>query len=112
MQRLDFSTCDAFAVAWSTTHTNTMTTQHTPGPWHTESNQFTVWDDKHAVASVYGTNAPEPMCSEARANARLIAAAPDQHAALLAIVKLLDGSQPKDIPGAIMVAQAAIAKAT
>ena len=45
-------------------------------------------------------------------NARLIAAAPDLLKACQAIIALLDGSQPKDIPGALMVAQSAIAKAT
>ena len=33
-------------------------------------------------------------------------------AALRAIVRLTDGSQPKDYPGALMVGRAAIAKAT
>ena len=50
--------------------------------------------------------------SEHSRNAQLITSAPDLLEALHAIVKVLDGSQPKDIPGAIMVARAAIAKAT
>ena len=41
----------------------------------------------------------------------LFAAAPDLLEALQAIVKITDGSQPKDYPGALMVARAAIANA-
>jgi len=45
------------------------------------------------------------------ANARLISAAPDLLAALKAIESIIDGRQPIDVPGAVMVARAAIAKA-
>lgn len=57
---------------------------HTPGPWTIDGNHFQIWanDGGNAVASVYSTTAPEPMASEARANARLIASAPDLLAAL------------------------------
>ena len=44
-------------------------------------------------------------------DARLYAAAPELLAALWAIVRITDGSQPKDSPGALMVARAAIRKA-
>ena len=44
-------------------------------------------------------------------DARLYAAAPELLAALWAIVRITDGSQPKDYPGALMVARAAIRKA-
>jgi len=68
--------------------------QHTPGPWTVDGNHFQIWanDGENAVASVYSTASPEPMASEARANARLIAAAPDLLAALedsLTVIRLM-----------------------
>lgn len=51
-------------------------------------------------------------CEQQARYAMLFAAAPQMLDALKAIVKLLDDSQPKDIPGAVMVAQSAILKAT
>jgi hypothetical protein len=69
--------------------------QFTPGPWHTESNQFTIWDAKHAVAAVYNTMAPEPMASTARANAQLIAAAPELLLALQGCLEWMDFTIPR-----------------
>jgi hypothetical protein len=48
---------------------------------------------------------------EREAQARLIAAAPDLLAALRAIEAILDGRQPIDVPGAIMIARYWIDKA-
>lgn len=88
---------------------------HTPGPW-----KF-VMNDGFMNADIYGKNrnhtavvwsGNNPSYEIVQANARLIAAAPDLLAALQAIVKITDGSQPKDYPGALMVARVAIAKAT
>ena len=66
-----------------------MTTNHTPGPWSAE------WADGHKLAIVIGAGTglithvnycgPEDV-----ENARLIAAAPDLLAALLACVALVD----------------------
>ena len=47
-----------------------------------------------------------------RADAQLIAASPYMLKALKSIIAVLDGRQPKDIPGAIMAAQTAIDCAT
>ena len=90
-----------------------MTTQHTPGPWtrhkwHSQEDQISAKGGTIALVSHIHTLVPE---AEADANARLIAAAPDLLAALEAIVKITDGSQP-NYPAVLMVAQAAIAKAT
>lgn len=65
---------------------NTMNIQHTPGKLYIESNQFTIWSEssQRAVASVYGTNSPEPMATEARANAARLIRAWNCHDELLA----------------------------
>jgi hypothetical protein len=84
-------------------------TEHTPGPWQHDAarDQITSQheDWKHSLICKIATGEDR---KQEDANARLIAAAPTQHAALCAIVRLLDRSQPMDIPGALMVAQSAI----
>ena len=88
-------------------------TKHTPGPWMESS--FEVWSPLNGkrfgkvVANLRRAEAPD---DEARANARLIAAAPDLLAALEAIVNyqglqivVITDDQEKQ-------ARAAIAKAT
>jgi hypothetical protein len=109
-----------------------MKTQHTPGPWDlvcTPSSSFNdirylSGPDCEKIATVH-CKAGEMGQKEALANAALIAAAPETAAerdhlkevnaellqALETIVKITDGSQPIDYPGALMVARAAIAKA-
>jgi len=85
-----------------------MNTQHTPGPLHIEKfgGRYEIWPkDNGQVHTFVGITQREP-------DAKLFAAAPDLLKACQAIIALLDGSQPKDIPGALMVAQSAIAKAT
>jgi hypothetical protein len=64
-------------------------------------------DDFTATIAMENTNA--------RANAAFIVRACNAHdyllKALQAIVAILDGRQPIDVPGAVMVAQSAISKA-
>ncbi len=70
--------------------------------------------DRVAVAIVKGF--PRIKDDEWEANRKFIVRACNSHYELLAahraVLALLDGGQPKDIPGAIMVAQSAITKAT
>lgn len=81
-------------------------TTHTPGPW-----------SYIPSARVIVTNKPRPddlaEVVEFRhlptsANAALIVAAPELLRALESVERLLDGSQPRDIPGALMVVRSAI----
>jgi Asp/Glu/hydantoin racemase len=60
------------------------TTQHTPGPWtQGDDNPLSIYGKYTNVATVHGTHATGARTEEeARANARLIAAAPDLLAAL------------------------------
>ena len=75
---------------------------HTPGPWHATLHQ--VGDENNVrVADCYSL---EKGHDTARANARLIAAAPDLLAALEALLLLADPCE-----SAVGVARAAIAKA-
>lgn len=94
--------------------------RHTPGPWVCRPD-----DPGYTTAMRYVVTALVGGCSDAvladvghdtpwrsvEANARLIAAAPDLLAALRAIEATLDGRQPVDVPGAVMVARTAIARA-
>lgn len=95
------------------------TTKHTPGPWRIESHKRLVAENGYCVAILYtGDNGPDSdlVC---KANARLIAAAPE----LLTVVErvraleksvedkgLLDIS-PVDLGELFSAARAAIAKA-
>jgi len=84
---------------------------HTPGPWAAHDDDGTgtlpcVLSDKVNMSG----NFYVAQCN-VFADARLIASAPELLEALRAIVTLTDGSQPKDYPGALMVARAAIRKA-
>ena len=84
--------------------------KHTPGPWHITRNDFCVWITNAGKAQIAKAFRPAGMTPETcDANARLIAAAPDMAAALQAIVAILDGRQPKDPAGALMIAQSALA---
>ena len=100
-----------------------MTTNHTPGPWAVgEAARYSVWAGNKQVASCRwllddGNFAPE--CAgdyEGRANAALIAAAPDLLAALREMLAELDGRiAPHGYiyrdTGGMILARAAIAKA-
>jgi hypothetical protein len=55
-----------------------MNTQHTPGPWHTAGEQgVQIRSEKHQIAKVWAMRG-----NEWKANARLIAAAPEMLEAL------------------------------
>lgn len=89
--------------------------KHTPGPW------FTFNDGKRVAGpeSTIGAGQGVALCSmrarsddEAKANALLIAAAPDLLDALKAALELLEREFPKPAPnGQIAKARRAIAKA-
>ncbi len=77
-----------------------MTTRHTPGPWEIAE------DDVHGQAVVRGEHTEIATCwhhcvgsieIEMRANARLIAAAPDLLAALQMLMDLIELSGPRRI---------------
>jgi len=83
-----------------------MTTQHTPGPWRIGDAGFTVFGPPKSGAL------PETIAPvKNRANARLIAAAPELLEALEALLNR-DLAPPLEKIGAVYVnARAAIAKA-
>lgn len=94
--------------------------EHTPGPWMANLDETTheggmpvrAIDPKDGmrfrVADVYGLDCDVNHCEISKANARLIAAAPELLAALQMIVQL----NPELPMGCIEDAEAAIAKAT
>lgn len=94
-----------------------MQTKHTPGPWHIGVRTY------HAGRDVYGPKG-EPVAvadqditlpEESAANARLIAAAPELLAALVALVGEADLGEvdlDDDDRAKLDAARAAIAKAT
>ena len=90
--------------------------EHTPGPWEAidqwETRGMLVWSPRigKTVAVCDSMEVPE---FERQANARLMAAAPDQNAALIALCREFE--QVVAVPTAFTAyndAQAAIAKAT
>jgi 4-aminobutyrate aminotransferase-like enzyme len=90
-------------------------TKHTPGPWMESS--FEVWSPLNGkrfgkvVANLRRAEAPD---DEARANARLIAAAPDLLEVAAMVLETIDGGGPVVTFQEAHIAQlrAAIAKAT
>lgn len=93
-----------------------MSTQHTPGPWLAVKSQFHRGNPASLRLDIQSHGAvfsPAFVAGDILpGDAKLITAAPVMLAALRAITALLEGTQPKDIPGALMVAQAAIKQAT
>ncbi len=92
-----------------------MSAQHTPGPWSATEASGHVVDAGGAPVAVTAGLANGPWATEYRANARLIAAAPDLLEALIAITNQLEriGDTREHKDGAfIRDARAAIAKAT
>ena len=81
------------------------TTSHTPGPWHTDGWENMVINDQWGTTIVIAPGSSTGTLGEMKANARLIAAAPDL---LEAVKNLLAGP---NWPGARMTAEHAIAKA-
>ena len=85
-----------------------MSAQHTPGPWHVDPENPTWVDDENECCMAttgYGDDEGD------RANARLIAAAPDMLAALRQVVDETAGGMVPPSTDAIDTARAAIAKA-
>lgn len=98
-----------------------MNTQHTPGPWSVHWAMAQSGDASHIVdgrdmaeLSVIATvHFHDDVEGETKANARLIAAAPDMLEALVKVEALLDAIKLTDYPvlDELYVVQAAIAKA-
>ena len=88
-----------------------MTTAHTPGPWAAIGTDVKTPGPRSRI--LCWTGQPEVQMGEARANAQLIAAAPDLLAALRAMLaKHDDRDAPSDLwPAEAAQARAAIAKA-
>jgi len=78
---------------------------HTPGPWTVESDGTTLVMDGQIVATAIAPDGAR--IDEQRANARLIAAAPDLLVALQAVLRVADRATVE-----FDAARAAIAKAT
>jgi hypothetical protein len=82
-------------------------TQHTPGPWRIGDAGFTVFGPPNPGAL------PETIApTKSRANARLIAAAPELLAALQSILDIEPSGLSNDERRLYALARAAIAKAT
>jgi hypothetical protein len=104
-----------------------MSTQHTPGPWienvvpTSAGSAITIQSADHRIAIIYvdgirkGIDDELPRSIENRANARLIAAAPDLLGALqnmLAQYNTVHGIGDMEMQSAIDFARKTIAKAT
>lgn len=91
-------------------------TAHTPGPWEIHDNigrkseLGIVADAAPCIIAVMGNAKAWP--AEARANARLIAAAPDLLAACQRIVDCEDKQPGANCEACVKLARAAIARAT
>jgi hypothetical protein len=82
--------------------------KHTPGPWHTAGEQgVQIRSAKDQIAKVWTMRG-----NEWKANARLIAAAPELLEALKEIVDAADGAGWEQLDPSFKKARAAIAKAT
>jgi hypothetical protein len=100
-----------------------MNTQHTPGPWienvvpTSAGSAITIQSADHRIAIIYvdgirkGIDDKLPRSIENRANARLIAAAPDLLEALNTWLKQYSAEEYEDCPEVVQT-RAAIAKAT
>lgn len=97
--------------------------KHTPGPWHMgrKGNECRIYADRdqHAIARTYGTGLNgigvcELTGPENKADAILIAAAPELLEALVALLPHVPGHMTNNLHGRpwIEQARAAIAKAT
>ena len=83
-----------------------MSAQHTPGPWHTAGDQgVQIRSQRDQIAKVWTMRG-----NEWKANARLIASAPELLEALQAV--LANSLDSKGLADAHKQARAAIAKAT
>ena len=95
--------------------------KHTPGPWQTDQAEhdapyqdIRIHAGKGSICSVWIDDAPlHDYNAEQRANARLIAAAPELLEALRTAVDHLEGMpDQEDVAACVVKARAAIAKAT
>ena len=86
-------------------------TKHTPGPWTATP---TAGHETHGQSVVYAEADGKDVAViyDGKANARLIAAAPELLAACKAIAALMDGQGRANMPEVAGQARAAIAKAT
>ncbi len=92
-------------------------TKHTPGPWRASKSAagyHAIYHGKAAnmvaqLGALHGTDESALLshCGNAKANARLIAAAPEL---LAALIEMVDGTE--DVHTRFTMARAAIAKAT
>jgi hypothetical protein len=91
-----------------------MTTQHTPGPWRVTAAKVMA-ENGRAICLIENRKLHEGF-QESSANARLIAAAPDLLAALIAFDNAFshycEGDPDSDEVSALYQAREAIAKAT
>jgi len=99
------------------------TTQHTPGPWNYDEYNGSLWITDDSGIGTIAQLIPEPnkgIWDEDKANARLIAAAPELLAALQSLIQYLpeediyyeDASAYRQISAAVERAEGVIAKAT
>lgn len=101
--------------------------KHTPGPWKKADRLNGPWwhisaetsglgpgQGRQAVACVHGESkrGANAYAEMFEANARLIAAAPELLEALRHIEGVAMADEPRDLPGIVQTARAAIAKAT
>ena len=93
--------------------------EHTPGPWQADAigsdGSFEIWstrDMPHNEWIICSRNGIEHRAPESRANAKLIAAAPDLLAALKEIAEGYRAPSPTPIQDIKEIARNAIAKAT
>jgi hypothetical protein len=91
----------------------TQTAQHTPGPWKAEGWENLVVNSADGYTMTLAAGGKWAVLSELKANARLIAAAPDLLAALREVAGLWEDSDKTNGLAEIMArsARAAIAKA-
>lgn len=95
---------------------------HTPGPWKVQEYLVdrldrevgsTVSGDLRVRLRVVADDSPmvvADVVAGSAGDARLIAASPEMFAALEAVEAVLDGRQPVDVPGAVMIVRDALAK--
>lgn len=78
----------------------------TAGPWRADTDGYHIMKSSRAVAAVFGVNGHGQIPAETKANAHLIAAAPEMYAALRKVLGYLDypgNGKPPDSAGAATV---------
>jgi hypothetical protein len=87
------------------------TAQHTPGPWKAEGWENLVVNSADGYTMTLAAGGKGAVLAELKANARLIAAAPDLLAALVAMVNRYGDKSAHPTCDASISARAAISKA-